>query len=916
MQGDVVRSRTRTGDQLGWVCCITPESDEGHVYWQPCRGTAPADSREPLKSLMCADRALIPGDIVRRSDIATGEASDTGGRERDVMGMVVGTEVMLDLMMLNRQLEEANEIRRGLPATSLRHLVPIRLATWVVHRVDGWLGRLQSWDEDLTLRFVTPESALQGTSNRCRIRAANMKQGLAIVEGFYRDFFPGLTVSVSLQDLRAGSFECEWLSGCLSNISAAAGTPATPSEGNCPPRKIQACIEEVSVGNVRVEWITQVPLRRGVSSDHPPKSEGCLEDKLLFLLGEAELSSRWALGDRLRLDGDLAEICGVETCVDVRWQDNALSVRVPARELELCNPDAFSFFPSELVCQRTLLEEASADGMLPRQSAVAPGAGADHAQPQGGGAAGTGDRAARRDDQQPRLGYVLDADPASRMVRVRWLEDRGVSSEEWSTFDLQIDPEYGYRLGDAVIRCHDWEDHSPSSRQSGEDSAGPRVGQVAALEAGSVRVRWLDGSLTLHAPKELYRIGDEEEASVAESEVDRAAFPDGEAGSRPASEAAAPSAAARAAALAKATAVLDAADERDEAEDGAEADSASKAGTQTSHGQGHSDAGDAARPTDDKDGKADTDKVGEDVAGNGDAGATVESSPSAAPDAPAAGAAEGTAGGSPPAGGDAAVGDSRAEVSLEDMVWEPLPSDHMFLHSPQLPAGPQGRRFMRRVQSEWQILQRGLPHGVWVHVYPDRMELLRACLVGPEGTPYSEALFFFDVHLPPTYPQVPPQVRFWSFGEHLNPNLYENGKVCLSLLGTWSGKDSETWSPERSNLLQVLVSILGLVLNTEPYYNEPGFERERDTPQGELRSRGYNESVALSSYHLMLRVLRAPPADFDQLAKRHFAQRRSAILDRARSLQNGETACSEGFRKSLAALLPRLEEALPKDPPP
>merc|ERR1712151_943720 len=116
--------------------------------------------------------------------------------------------------------------------------------------------------------------------------------------------------------------------------------------------------------------------------------------------------------------------------------------------------------------------------------------------------------------------------------------------------------------------------------------------------------------------------------------------------------------------------------------------------------------------------------------------------------------------------------------------------------------------------------------------------------------------------------------------------------------------DSETWSPERSNLLQVLVSILGLVLNTEPYYNEPGFERERDTPQGGLRSQRYNESVALSSYHLMLRVLRTPPVDFDHIVKRHFAERRSAILERARGLHESDTSlCSEGFKKSLAALL-------------
>jgi ubiquitin-protein ligase len=26
-----------------------------------------------------------------------------------------------------------------------------------------------------------------------------------------------------------------------------------------------------------------------------------------------------------------------------------------------------------------------------------------------------------------------------------------------------------------------------------------------------------------------------------------------------------------------------------------------------------------------------------------------------------------------------------------------------------------------------------------------------------------------------------------------NPNLYEDGKVCLSILGTWQGEKSESW---------------------------------------------------------------------------------------------------------------------------
>lgn len=47
-------------------------------------------------------------------------------------------------------------------------------------------------------------------------------------------------------------------------------------------------------------------------------------------------------------------------------------------------------------------------------------------------------------------------------------------------------------------------------------------------------------------------------------------------------------------------------------------------------------------------------------------------------------------------------------------------------------------------------------------------------------------------------------------------NLYEEGKVCLSILGTWAGDKNEMWSSSRSSLLQAFVSIQGLVLVKEP----------------------------------------------------------------------------------------------------
>ena len=58
-----------------------------------------------------------------------------------------------------------------------------------------------------------------------------------------------------------------------------------------------------------------------------------------------------------------------------------------------------------------------------------------------------------------------------------------------------------------------------------------------------------------------------------------------------------------------------------------------------------------------------------------------------------------------------------------------------------------------------------------------RMDLLRAAVLGPEGTPYADQLFVFDVQLAPGHPAGPPRVAYHSWGLRVNPNLYEDGKV-------------------------------------------------------------------------------------------------------------------------------------------
>lgn len=115
--------------------------------------------------------------------------------------------------------------------------------------------------------------------------------------------------------------------------------------------------------------------------------------------------------------------------------------------------------------------------------------------------------------------------------------------------------------------------------------------------------------------------------------------------------------------------------------------------------------------------------------------------------------------------------------------------------------------FFRTVSKELKLLRSSLPPGIWVKGFEDRMDLYSVMLRGPEKTPYEDGLFLFDFQLSADYPAAPPLCHYISYcSDRLNPNLYEDGKVCVSLLGTWAGRGTEVWTSS-STLLQVIVSI-------------------------------------------------------------------------------------------------------------
>ncbi|KAI9172060.1 Ubiquitin-conjugating enzyme [Paramyrothecium foliicola] len=106
---------------------------------------------------------------------------------------------------------------------------------------------------------------------------------------------------------------------------------------------------------------------------------------------------------------------------------------------------------------------------------------------------------------------------------------------------------------------------------------------------------------------------------------------------------------------------------------------------------------------------------------------------------------------------------------------------------------------------------------------------VKALIMGPHETPYEFGFFEFAIRFNKEYPSKSPNVQCVTTNGgrcRFNPNIYSNGKVCLSILGTWRGERGEEWSSAQG-LESILLSIQSL-MSSNPYENEPGFEDAND----------------------------------------------------------------------------------------
>ena len=191
-----------------------------------------------------------------------------------------------------------------------------------------------------------------------------------------------------------------------------------------------------------------------------------------------------------------------------------------------------------------------------------------------------------------------------------------------------------------------------------------------------------------------------------------------------------------------------------------------------------------------------------------------------------------------------------------------------------------------------------------IYYFPEQSTVMKglALIIGPGGTPYEGGYWFFSVQFNDNHPFDPPQVLTLTQDgrTRFNPNMYREGKVCLSLLGTWHQGDK--WSSVQT-LGSVLLSILGMVLTDVPLRNEPCFASYDTHPTFDP----YNRIIFHASTKNLLYYLQFPPVylpdehkdEIVAIMKEQFTKNKDSLVKRCLELSpkwDGKKELNEIFR--------------------
>jgi ubiquitin-protein ligase len=170
---------------------------------------------------------------------------------------------------------------------------------------------------------------------------------------------------------------------------------------------------------------------------------------------------------------------------------------------------------------------------------------------------------------------------------------------------------------------------------------------------------------------------------------------------------------------------------------------------------------------------------------------------------------------------------------------------------------------------------------IYYHHDEENIKFGYAMIIGPRETPYEDGIYLFRFKFPYNYPVSPPKVEFMtSYGKvRFHPNLYRNGKVCLSILNTWKG---ESWTSSLT-IRSILLTIQS-VLTKNALTHEPGFTLDKH----KHKIKEYDNVIGYANLAYMINSVNIIPPYFGSLfletIKEHLRENRETLIENVQKM--------------------------------
>jgi len=174
--------------------------------------------------------------------------------------------------------------------------------------------------------------------------------------------------------------------------------------------------------------------------------------------------------------------------------------------------------------------------------------------------------------------------------------------------------------------------------------------------------------------------------------------------------------------------------------------------------------------------------------------------------------------------------------------------------------------------------------GIYIKFNEENMMKATALITGPKDSIYEHSFLIFDIQFPNNYPFSPPTFTYKSLNKiRVHPNIYVNGKVCLSILGTWAGP---SWT-SAMDIVNVLITIQSL-LDSNPLMNEPGYENVLDSPKGKRVNNNYNEIIQYNTYNSLLykNIIYRKDTLFEKEIEEYYTKHKEVIMSKIEGNKN------------------------------